>query len=173
MLKPQDVVVALALHARPGQPYAGIAAQCHISAAEAHAAVKRLIKARLVNPERGVNRRSLVEFLVHGVRYVWPAEFVGVTTGMPTAGEAPGLQPETGNMKAFPEPEFGPWVWPSPHGRLRGIGIVPLYASVPDAADQDPHLYRLLALIDAIRAGGARDRNEAERLLKKEMSLVQ
>lgn len=171
MLKPQDMLVALALHAHPGRPYAVLADQCRISSGEAHAAVKRLVKARLLNSERGVNRRSLFEFLVHGVRYVWPAEFVGVTTGMPTAGEAPGLQGE-GEMRRFPEPELGPWVWPAAHGRARGIGLLPLYPSVPAAAEQDIGLYRLLALVDAIRVGDARDRNEAERLLSKELIVV-
>jgi hypothetical protein len=40
---------------------------------------------------------------------------------------------------------------------------------VPKAAKRDPHLYELLALLDAVRIGRARERNLANDLVKKEL----
>ena len=54
-------------------------------------------------------------------------------------------------------------MWPWPEGDTRGIGLEPLYKKVPQAALRDPGLYELLALVDAIRDGRARDRKIAER----------
>ena len=41
---------------------------------------------------------------------------------------------------------------------IRGQGIAPLYESVPLAAAKDQQLYELLALVDALRVGRARER---------------
>ncbi|GAB1413422.1 hypothetical protein MASR1M97_21580 [Candidatus Desulfobacillus denitrificans] len=57
-------------------------------------------------------------------------------------------------------------VWPSAKGAARGVGLAPLYPSVPDAALRDEKLYALLALFDAIRFGQARERNAARDLLE-------
>jgi hypothetical protein len=56
-----------------------------------------------------------------------------------------------------------PPVWPWRDGDTRGVGLEPLYKSVPHAALRDCALYQLLALVDAIRDGRARERNLAER----------
>ena len=54
-------------------------------------------------------------------------------------------------------------MWPWHEGNTRGVGLAPLYKSVPQAALRDPNLYQLLALVDAIRDGRARERKIAER----------
>ena len=56
-----------------------------------------------------------------------------------------------------------PPVWPWHEGNTRGVGFEPLYKSVPQAALRDSKLYQLLALVDAIRDGRARERKFAER----------
>jgi hypothetical protein len=56
-----------------------------------------------------------------------------------------------------------PPVWPWAEGHTRGMGLEPLYKSVPHAAMRDPSLYELLALVDAIRDGRVRERSLAER----------
>ena len=43
------------------------------------------------------------------------------------------------------------------------MGFEPLYKSVPQAALRDSKFYQLLALVDAIRDGRARERKVAER----------
>ena len=61
-------------------------------------------------------------------------------------------------------------VWPSADGTVRGLAFSPLYRSAPQAAGRDEILYELLALVDALRAGRARERElagkEIERRLK-------
>jgi hypothetical protein len=52
-------------------------------------------------------------------------------------------------------------VWPSAKGKVVGAAIAPLAPSVPDAALASPPLYELLALVDALRIGAARDREAA------------
>lgn len=61
-----------------------------------------------------------------------------------------------------------PPVWPHPEGEVRGYEFSPLYKSVPSAALKDKELYALLAIIDAIRDGRARERELAiKELLKR------
>ena len=47
----------------------------------------------------------------------------------------------------------------------RGVTVEPLYKTAPAAALRDPFLYELLALIDALREGRARERKLAEKEL--------
>jgi hypothetical protein len=61
-------------------------------------------------------------------------------------------------------------VWPDPEGEVRGEELRPLYRSVPEAARRDPALYELLALVDAIRAGRARERTIAIEELKRRLA---
>jgi len=50
-----------------------------------------------------------------------------------------------------------------------GQSLQPLYKTVPKAAAEDPTLYGYLALVDAIRVGGARESSVAIKLLKNEL----
>jgi hypothetical protein len=59
------------------------------------------------------------------------------------------------------QPDEPPPVWPDPEGQMRGFEFSPLYSSVPLACRIDPKLYELLALVDAIRDGRARERKIA------------
>ncbi len=79
--------------------------------------------------------------------------------GMPTAHAAP---PLNGLIQQGSEP---PPVWPTPNGTIRGTEFSPLYKNLPEAARRDPKLYELLALVDAIRDGRAREREIAIREL--------
>jgi len=67
------------------------------------------------------------------------------------------------------EPSDLPPVWPSANGTVRGETLAPLYSTVPAAAARDPKLYECLALVDAVRAGRARDRKLAMTLLEKRL----
>lgn len=105
------------------------------------------------NPAR-VNSRNLAEFAVYGAKYAFPAEKLPVAVGVPTSHSAPAF---TGVFA----PGSDDWVWPHPNGTVRGQGLEPLHPSVPFAAMQDPKLYELLALFDALRVGRARERGMA------------
>jgi hypothetical protein len=62
-----------------------------------------------------------------------------------------------------------PPVWPCKNGTVRGVALVPLYPSVPDAAVRNPELGELLALFDAVRAGSAREQVLAMALLEERL----
>lgn len=53
-------------------------------------------------------------------------------------------------------------VWPDPEGDVRGVTLEPLHRAAPKAARKDSALYEILALIDALRDGRARERQLAE-----------
>ena len=59
------------------------------------------------------------------------------------------------------------YVWPSAKGTMKGQSIIPLYPSVVEAVQKDYKLYELLALIDALRVGKAREREIAISELKE------
>lgn len=105
------------------------------------------------NPAR-VNARNLAEFAVHGAKYAFPAKRLPVALGVPTSHSAP-------TFAGVFAPGSDDWVWPHPHGTVRGQGLEPLHASVPFAAMQDAKLYEMLALFDALRVGRARERGMA------------
>ncbi|MGO9865676.1 MAG: hypothetical protein ACLPLR_18890 [Terriglobales bacterium] len=105
------------------------------------------------------NRANLKEFLIYGVKYAFPVHRGGIVRGIPTAHAAPPLSRQ---IAASSEP---PPVWPDPEGTVRGLEFSPLYKNVPAAARRDPKLYELLALLDAIRDGRAREREIAIREL--------
>lgn len=157
--KPQDIVVALklALAIAPRPSYADLAADLGMSASEVHAAVRRLGEARLLDPEtQEVRREALRNFLVHGVPYAFPARSRELTRGLPTAWAAPAMAGKISGGEQIPP------VWPDPDGQVQGAAVKPLYSSVPHAARRDPALYDLLALVDALRLGRARERAMAE-----------
>ncbi len=143
-------------------PFSQIAKELCLSVSEVHAAVKRAQAAHLLHgPELGdrPNRRALEEFLIHGLKYVLPVRHGAMTRGLPTSYAA---EPLRRYIRAGDEPLP---VWPDPNGPTRGLAFEPLYRNVPQAARQDPHLYELLALVDAIRDGRMRERKLAEKEL--------
>ena len=109
------------------------------------------------------NVSALEEFLIHGLKYAFPAERGGMTRGLPTSYAAEPLK-HLISPGAEPIP-----VWPHSEGKSRGIALAPLYKSVPIAAMNDPLLYEQLALVDAIRDGRARERKLAEEEISKRL----
>jgi hypothetical protein len=153
--------VALKLAVSPGpHTYAELAAELSLQASQVHAAVKRLKHAGLVGDEWRVRRRSLSEFLRYGVPYCFPPERGPLVRGIPTAHAAPPLADKIRS-------EDVPPVWPMPEGTVRGEALFPIHKAAPEAAARDDELYKALALVDAIRAGKARDREIASNLLKE------
>jgi hypothetical protein len=171
ILKPQDVVVLLKLVALGSEPwtYQRLAIELSISQSEGHAAIRRAASARLMSDPNSSGRPvrpALLEFLIHGVRYAYPPKHGGLTRGTPTGYAAPPLN------KVIIAPSEPPPVWPYAQGTVRGYEFVPLYRTVPEAAARDSNLYELLALIDAIRDGRARERNLATAELESRLGKV-
>lgn len=164
-LLPQDLYVLLQLAALPpGEPntYAMLASRLHLSPSRVHAGVARATAAGLLGPERSVLRGALLEFLTHGVRYAFFAERGPLTRGVPTAHGAQPLCDHIADSGPLP-------VWPDPEGDVRGESIDPLHPSVPRAAREQPQLHELLALVDALRIGRARERKVAVELLDERL----
>ncbi len=167
-LKPQDILVLLKLVAVGDEAwsYNALALELGMSPSEVHSAVKRALAAGLavqVQDKISPHIRSLQEFLLHGLRYVFLPERGELCRGMPTAHAAPPLA-----AQLVPDLEPPP-VWPDAEGEARGMGFSPLYRSVPRAARQDARLYELLALVDAIRGGRARERELAGKALRQRL----
>lgn len=149
--------------------YAGLGEELAMSPSQVFRSVIRAEEARLlyrvpVKPVPGHAkdqtrfwpcRENLKEFLIYGVKYAFPVHRGGLVRGIPTAHAAPPLSHQIAESS---EP---PPVWPDPEGTVRGVEFSPLYKNVPEAARRDPKLYELLALVDAIRDGRAREREIA------------
>ncbi|MEJ2286367.1 MAG: hypothetical protein P8X85_22550 [Desulfobacterales bacterium] len=136
--------------------YPVLSHELSMSASEVHAGVKRAVAARLMDMQRKIPVISnLLEFLIHGVKYAFPPDRGGLTRGMPTGYAAPPLK------ALIMQPDEPPPVWPDPEGTVRGYEFSPLFSAVPAACKVDPKLYEVLALVDAIRDGQARERKIA------------
>ena len=158
ILKPQDIFIMLKLMVRNGSEwsYPSLSYELYMSASEVHAGVKRAVAAKLMDMHRKIPvKNNLLEFVIHGVKYAYPPERGGITRGIPTGYAAKPLR------GLIVQPDEPPPVWPDPEGLVRGYEFSPLYSSVPRACKVDPKLYELLALVDAIRAGRARERKIA------------
>lgn len=165
-LKPQDIVILLKLVTLGNQPwsYSALALELGMSPSEVHSGIRRAAAARLFDTQRNVPLiRALQEFLVHGVKYAYPPDCGQLTRGIPTCYAAPPLN------SLIVQSDEPPPVWPDPDGTVRGYEFSPLYRSVPKAAVRDQAFYELLALVDAIRDGRARERELAVKLLAERL----
>lgn len=143
----------------------GLSSLTGISKSEVGKSLKRNINAGITRIDRQnklprVNKSIIYNFIIHGLKLVFPASISLMTRGIPTSFASPALQAHVktaGNLI---------FVWPDPEGSEMGQSIEPLYSTVPFAVRQDRRLYELLALIDAIRLGNARETKLAISQLK-------
>jgi len=165
MLGPTDLYVCLYL-SKPttGTPrFEGIAGDLGVGLGTAHRSVQRLIASGLLLPSRTVQRRALLDVILHAARHVYYVDPGALTRGIRTADAAPPLS-------SMMTPSDPPPVWPDPLGDTRGYAIAPLHESAPQAAMRDPELHELLALVDALRIGQARVRSLAATELRMRLT---
>jgi hypothetical protein len=165
-LKPQDIYVVLKIVAAESRrpSYSHLAVELVMSASEVHACVKRAETSHLLHGPKLQNRpnvAALEEFLIHGLKYVFPAERGELTRGVPTSYAA---KPLSNLVTSGNEPMP---VWPYSEGKYRGIAFAPLYKTAPMAALRDQRFYEYLAIADALRDGRARERKLAEHELHR------
>ena len=163
VMSPLDVVVLvkLCLQKKPSSQIS-LAKDLALSQSEISKSMTRSRFAGLLfGEEQQVMRQGLYDFLKYGIRYAFPQQPGPIVRGVPTAHSAAPLA----DLISSDEP----YVWPSAFGQVRGHGIAPLYPKAIDAATRDPELYEVLALIDALRVGRARERNLAAEELKKRL----
>jgi hypothetical protein len=146
-----------------GLDQASLAEELCLSPSQINYAIKRLLASRLLSPVKIESEwkptpftQLCEEFLIHGFKFVFPPKFGSHLVGLPTAYAAPPLNKiiVAGND---PIP-----VWPAiGEGAIKGIELKPLYHCVPKSIIKfpDQYFYELLALLDALRSGRARERN--------------
>lgn len=135
-----------------------------ISKSEVSGALRRCMEVGLARAERGsgvprANTRALLGFVMHGLKYVFPARPGPLVRGIPTAHAAPVL---FNRLLSAGEHIH---VWEDARGKVQGQRVEPLYRSVPHAVRRDPELYAMLALVDSIRLGQEREAALAGKLL--------
>jgi hypothetical protein len=146
----------------------GLAEQLGVGKTEVNKAINRCIAVGMANLDRRTNRpkvnlKALREFIVYGLKYVFPANPAEITRGIPTSFAAPVLE---GQLMTAGETIY---VWPDPRGKNKGQSVEPLFKSVPFAVKHDRLLYEYLALVDAIRLGSPREADLAGRLLEERL----
>ena len=163
-MRPQDILILLKLVCLKNTSwrYSDIAQSLNMSQSEVFDSLERSRIAGLVNAEkRNIFRSAFFEFLIYGLKYVFPAEPGPLCRGIPTSHSAP---PLASQIIASDNDNY---VWPTSDGTTRGQSIRPLYPTVPLAAKKDPELYELLALVDALRVGRTRERKLAREQLEQ------
>lgn len=164
-MKSHDIAILLFIAQYADKTYkvADVGKSLHISQSEISESIHRSNRARLIDAtNKQILRHGLYEFLIHGLRFVFPVIPGAVVRGIPTAHSAPPLN----NMVVGHSDHY---VWSHPDGTLRGMGIKPLYKTLPDVSLKYPEFYELLALLDAIRIGKKREVNFATQILKERL----
>ena len=161
-MKPQDIVVLLKIIAHGDKPWQQIpmANELCFSQSEMSRSLARSKHSGLLDDSgRKVRRLALMDFLEHGIAYVFPQHPGPLVRGIATSHSALPLKDQIQSDEHY--------VWPSAKGKLKGQSIVPLHKSVPDAALKDALLYEMLSLVDAIRVGSVREKKLAVAELKQ------
>lgn len=164
-LKPQDLLVLFKQVTQPSRvlTYAALGEAVQLSTSQAHRSVQRCLASGLaVSGKRGewqTVRSALLEFAVHGVRYAFPATLGPSRRGIPTSF---GTLPLSQHINSAPGDAP---VWAHPRGTVKGPSVSPISPTAPDVAMADPALHQLLALLDALRIGRARERELAQKLM--------
>jgi len=164
-MRPQDIVILLKIAAIGDTSWyvKDLAAQLGISQSEVSESLHRSMLAGFVaEDKRSIMRQALMEFLEHGLVYVYPQQPGSVARGMPTAHSAPPLK---GLIRSDDH-----YVWAWAQGKERGQRIEPLHPSVPSACSRDSRLHELLSLADVLRVGRAREKQLALTELRKRIA---
>lgn len=161
-MRPQDIVVLLKISAKGEQPWLmkDLAMELDISASEVSESLNRSMLAGLLAADKKkLMRSALLEFLKHGIRYVYPQKPGAIVRGVPTAHSWLPLKKSIISNDNY--------VWSYAEGTIRGQSIEPLHPSAPKVCMKDNKLHELLALVDALRVGKSREQNIAIEELEK------
>lgn len=178
-IKSQDIVVLVKILADQSDmrwSQYNLARELCLSPSQVNMAFKRLVAAGLMTPYHPPSKpqpiiQACEEFFIHGLKYIFPAKLGEIARGVPTSYAAPILN-EHIVVGHDPVP-----VWPYAEGEVRGVALKPFYSSVPEAVikHSDPLFYDMLALLDAIRSGRAREKQiaiqELSKILKSKKSV--
>jgi len=168
-LKPQDLVVAIKIAVNNQRDFLlmPLSQELGMPLSTVHGSLGHCEQARLLSRVDGTPRAikpALLEFVIHGARYAFPAKQGPLTRGMATSIAGPSLYDHFDQTKGMPP------VWPDSLGDSYGPSLIPLHHTVPEACRLDEKLLDVLTLLDAVRAGAAREREMAVKLLEERLS---
>ncbi|MFN0200206.1 MAG: hypothetical protein ACKVTZ_01725 [Bacteroidia bacterium] len=167
-MKPQDIVILVKLLLQKEDKswtYQSLASQLNMSSSTIHASLERSHKVNLYSKWRKeVFVSPFLEFLFHGLKYVFPAEIGEKVKGIPTAHSAKPLADFIITSK-----ENYVWKTEGAEQEIVGYEVSPLYKNLPNIVKNDINLYEAFALIDALRVGKAREKNFAQEELTKRL----
>lgn len=161
-MRPQDIVILLKILALGDAEWQlkDLSNSLYISISEVSESLERSQFANLLDyQKKKVNRQNLMDFLLFGVKYVFPLQPGILTRGIPTAHSHPFMKQSISSESLF--------VWPYADGEVIGQAIEPFYPKQSQAVLSDDVLYKLLALTDVIRVGKLREIKIAEQELKE------
>lgn len=168
MLKGQDIAILikllLKLQAKENIEFKNIAHELYISQSEVTKSIKRLEKSKLLtrysDASIELHKHELIELLVHGVKYLFPAEINIATRGMPAAYSSPHFKKIILSEETY--------IWPYINGDTKGLALTPIYKTLPNALDRSPDesFYVIISALDLIRLGGKRENKIAKNVLE-------
>lgn len=170
MLKGRDIVL-LAKLSIDGRPWTiqALADELGLPPAGVQRSLVRLEQTGVYFPRRKTVALTLArELIVVAVKFLFPPRFLGEGVGVPTAWSAEPLRGKLISSSAAID-----YVWADSSGTMSGIVLEPLDPRVPEIVSSDPRLGEVLALVDALRIGGARDREVAAELISERMLIDQ
>ncbi|MDR0970106.1 MAG: hypothetical protein LBM67_06175 [Lentimicrobiaceae bacterium] len=165
-MRPQDVVVLLKIITMEGQEwvFADIARALQLSESEVSYTMERNKIAGLVGSDKTrVNKLALRDFLIYGLKYVFPPQPGHSARGIATAHSAPPVKDHIAESDDH-------YVWAYYKGTKRGNTIVPLYDKIPAIVESQPDLYELLTIVDTLRIGKKREIEIAIQELDKRLN---
>jgi len=161
-MRPQDIAILLKIIAI-GDSYMrlqSLSDSMSISLSEISESLNRSSIAGLIDYRKEkISRQNLFEFLIYGVKYVFPAEPGSLAKGIATAHSHQ-------YMRQFFKSEMN-YVWREPSGNVHGIVIEPFYKKQVEAIKNDEIFYKLMALMDVVRVGRVREQKVAIDELKR------
>lgn len=161
MLKPIDItVLAYVVSADVGSDWtqSELAQDLGVSQSNIHRALKQLEVSELL-VRREPRRSAFRDLIVYAVRHVYPASMGAPARGVPTAHSAPALAERFRSDLVL--------VWPHDGAAAYGTSLEPMHDCVPAVALRVPAFHNMMALIDVMRVGRARERDAALGLLDK------
>ncbi len=161
-MRPQDIVILLKIVVFRSAHWQNkqLAEQLCISASEVSESLNRSALAGLLSDDkRKVYTNALLEFVQHGLHYVFPAAPGAMVNGIYTAHSHQ-------FMKNHFKSEIN-YVWRYEKSKVRGLMIEPLYDKAVEAVQKDEQLYKMLALTDIFRVGRVREIKFAAAEFKK------
>jgi DNA-binding Lrp family transcriptional regulator len=166
-MRPQDIVIILKMISL-GEKRCSLVEMAdflNISTGEISKAMERNAVAGLVSSDKlRVNRLALRDFLIYGLKYVFPPQLGSSTRGIATAHSAfPVNQYITENGENY--------VWKYYKGTKRGNSIIPLYDKIPKFIESQPELYEFLTIVDTFRIGKKREIEIAIQELDKKLDI--